>query len=173
MKRFLLHCCFLLVSIQTIQAQLTDFQGKTVYIFLLEDCVISQHYAPILNELHQTYVSDSMRFIGIFPNRFSTPQTIDLFKTTYAVPFELKYEYYQQTARKLAVTVTPEVVIYDEQKDRILYKGRIDDQFVRVGRRRQVRRTFELEAALKALQNGEEIVVKKTTAIGCFIKYEN
>lgn len=173
MKQILLYCCLCFFSFQHTQAQSVDFQGKTIYIFLLEDCVISQHYAPILNELYQEYASDSIQFVGIFPNRISSPKTIETFKATYAIPFELKYEHYQQTARKLAATVTPEVVVYDEKEESVLYKGRIDDQFVRVGRRRQVRRSFELEEVLEAIQNRKKIETEMTASIGCFIKYEN
>ncbi|MEM1328338.1 MAG: redoxin domain-containing protein [Bacteroidota bacterium] len=144
----------------------------SVYVFLLEDCVISQHYAPVLNELHEKYANDSLQFIGVFPNRFSSPKTIEQFKTTYDIAFDLKYDYYQSTARRFDAEVTPEVVVYDENAKLLLYKGRIDNQFVRVGRRRQVLTSNELADVLAALREKKPIEITSTDAVGCFIKYE-
>ena len=84
----------------------------------------------------------------------------------------MKYVYYHSTAKRFDAKVTPEVVVYDEDNEKVIYKGRIDNQFVRVGRRRQVLTSQELKDVLAALQNEESIEISSTDAIGCFIKYE-
>lgn len=170
----------LLLTLSTVATKTTSFsEVKTasnrsikIYIFLLEDCVISQYYTLQLRELHAKYASEEIEFIGIFPNRFSKPETIEQFKKDYQLPFELKYDYYQALAKKMGATVTPEAVVYDEEKEEIIYKGRIDNTYFRVGKRRQVTTTSELADVLESLQNNTPPSTESTVAIGCYIKYE-
>ncbi|MEL6720970.1 MAG: hypothetical protein AAFP82_19865 [Bacteroidota bacterium] len=155
----------------TINIGLAQSQNK-VYVFLLEDCVISQYYTLQLKTLHEKYASEEIEFIGVFPNRFSKPETIAKFKEEYQLPFELKYDYYQKLTKEMGATVTPEVVVYDETEEKIIYKGRIDNTYFRVGKRRQVTTSSELADVLEALTNNVAVGTESTVAIGCYIKFE-
>lgn len=151
----------------------TDSQEKdsvTVYIFLHESCVISQYYTLALQDLHETYANDQIRFIGLFPNLSSKIDDIMVFKEKYQIPFELKTDHYHIKKEALNATITPEVVVYDESQREILYKGRIDDSYFRVGQRKRVTTTSELKDVLEAIINGQAIEVPHTKAIGCFIE---
>lgn len=141
----------------------------TVYIFLHESCRISQYYTPTLRELHEKYASDQLQFVGLFPNFSSKPAKMEAFKQKYQLPFALKTDYYHTLKEKLGASVTPEVVVFNESIDQLLYRGRIDDSYARVGRRKQVTSTSELKDVLQAIAEGRPITVKNTTAIGCFI----
>lgn len=145
----------------------------TVYIFLLDDCRISEYYTPELNKLHAEYSNDSIEFIGLFPNFSSKPAQIDAFQETYSISFPLKTDYYKQKTKEFGVRVTPEVVIFDNIKQSVLYKGRIDNSYFKVGRRRTVINKFELRNALNAIQEGTEIEITETEAIGCFINFSD
>jgi hypothetical protein len=68
------------------------------------------------------------------------------------------------------VKVTPEVVVYNVTRDSIYYQGRIDNLFERVGQRRQVVTSHELEAALYCIQHNKPVPIPRTTAVGCFFK---
>ena len=65
--------------------------------------------------------------------------------------------------------MTPEVVVYNESRQEICYKGRIDDAYARVGQRKRITATSELKDVLEALQNNQPIPVSNTEAIGCLI----
>jgi hypothetical protein len=67
------------------------------------------------------------------------------------------------------VTVTPEVVVFDETAGRVLYQGRIDNLFERVGKRRRVVTLHELKDALDAIRNNIPVPVARTTAVGCLL----
>ena len=58
-----------------------------IYIFMGETCPVSRHYTLTLKKLHAEYASEKLEFIGVFPNRLSTPATIAAFKEKYALPF--------------------------------------------------------------------------------------
>jgi len=139
---------------------------------MAEECTICQAYTPLMTELHDTYASEQISFVGLFPNRFSKKETIELFKEKYNLPFPLKREYFQTKTKKFGAEITPEVVVFNESTETILYKGRIDNMFVRIGKRRTVVTENELQMVLSQIKENVPISVEQKDAIGCYIKLE-
>ena len=166
MKYFLIAS--LLVSLNWNQTPEPD-DKHYVYFFLSEDCVICQSYTLVLNELHDQYAGEDIEFIGVFPNFSSKPNKIEAFRTKYKIPFELKTDYFHSLVDQFQISVTPEVVIYHAAQDGVLYQGRIDNGFFRVGKRRRVTTTSELADALEAIKNKQKIKTTRTEPIGCIL----
>ena len=166
----LFRILFFVILAQGLQAQKTD--SFTVYYFLGEECKICQYYSLTFNELHDTFASDSIQFVGLFPNHFSTEEGIDKFKSDYKIPFVLKREYFQTKTQKFEVKITPTVVVYNETEERVVYKGRIDDSYYKLGRRRRVITSEELKDVLTSIRNGEAVTTKPIEPIGCVITYK-
>ena len=144
----------------------------TVYVFLLDECVISQFYTVQLIEFYKKYHTQKVGFIGYFPNFISKPQQIDAFRIKYHLPFTLKQDYYKDWTRKFGITVTPEVAVWDHRQDRLIYRGRIDDSFVRVGKRKMHPQSQDLKDIIDSWilgQTPQDTTV--TQAIGCFINF--
>ena len=120
--------------------------------------------------MHKEYANNHIQFIGLFPNLSSKLDKIEAFKKEYAIPFELKTDYYHTLTESFGASVTPEVVVYNESKAKILYKGRIDDSYARVGKRRRVTTGTELNDVLEAIKNNQPILTNNTPAVGCFIE---
>ena len=146
-----------------------DPDQVSVYIFLHENCIISQYYTLPLKDLHTEYASEQIAFIGLFPNLSSKPDKIQAFKEDYRIPFSLKTDYYHKKMEAFGATVTPEVVVYNETQQTTLYKGRIDDSYARVGKKKRVTSTSELRDVLEAIRTNQPISVSDTPAVGCFI----
>ena len=144
----------------------------TVYLFLLEDCKITQAYTDRLGELCREFAGPGMGFIGLFPNPVSEEATIDAFAARYGLPFPCTLEGAMARARDFRVRVTPEVVVYDERARAVRYQGRIDDLFVRVGKRRRVVGSHDLRDALLALREGRPVERQRTPAVGCLLPGE-
>lgn len=140
----------------------------SVYLFLLEDCRISQTYTDKIIELSQEYSCDSIQFQGAFPNPISQDSTIAAFVSKYKIPFPCTKQDAYELAKNFGVTVTPEVVVFNDTQNQLIYQGRIDNLFVRVGRRRRVVTSHDLEDVLNSIRNHQPIKVRKTNAIGCF-----
>lgn len=166
---FLLFC-FVINGFVALNAQSND--SITVNFFLLEDCKICQYYSPTIQQLYEDYVSENVSFIGYFPNRYSSEKDIASFKEKYEIPFKLKKEFFQTKTQKYKVTVTPEVVVYNETKGEIIYQGRIDNSYVKLGKQRRVVTKHELNDVLNDLKSGIGIMPFKTDAIGCLITLE-
>ncbi len=152
----------------TFQAQ----ERITAYLFLLDDCVICQSYSPKLNQLYAEY-GEEVNFVGVFPNFTSKPDKIDSFKVKYGIEFETRTDYWKKMVHKWGVEVTPEVVVYDEENEQIIYKGRIDNEFVGLGKRRKVVTTDELSEVLQSITSGDPGPFTFTDAVGCFINFND
>ncbi len=141
----------------------------TVYVFLHEACLISQYYTLPLRQLHEEYASENLSFVGLFPNASSQVEKIQEFKATYKIPFALQLDEGQAKTEAFGATITPEVVVYNETQGQILYQGRIDDAYARVGQRKRITHTAELKDVLAAISNGQVIQTQNAPAVGCFI----
>ncbi len=139
-----------------------------VIFFLLDDCTICESYTIKINELHAEH-GETFDFIGYFPNFSSKKKKIEAFKNRYNIGFPLKTDYFHKQVDRFDIKVTPEVIVYNPEENHIYYKGRIDNEFVRIGKRRQVVTTSELSDVLASLGNGDLRTFESTESIGCFI----
>ncbi|MEM1323535.1 MAG: hypothetical protein AAGG75_24955 [Bacteroidota bacterium] len=141
----------------------------TVYLFLHDACIICQNYSLTINELHEEFAGTHLEFIGLFPNFASKPEAIAAYKKKYHIPFALKTDYFRTMTQKLGATITPEVFVYNQTREKILYRGRIDNTYVALGRKRHSASTSELRDALQAIRSGQQVAVSQTKAVGCLI----
>lgn len=141
-----------------------------VYVFLYEDCVISQHYTLVLKELHAEFASDRLSFQGVFPNTRTDDMDMLIFRGRYELPFEMIRDEDLSITRRMGAKVTPEVVVYNASQEEVIYKGRIDDTYFRIGRKRRVTTTSELRDVLEAITHGQPVTTADTEAVGCFIQ---
>ncbi|MDX2136188.1 MAG: hypothetical protein SFV52_15490 [Saprospiraceae bacterium] len=167
MLRFFIIAVFCWTSTRVFAQVPAD--SLTLYLFLLEDCKITQAYTDRLHDIYDRYNPQGIRFVGLFSNPISNDTTVAAFTAKYGIPFPCRIDDRAEKARALGVTVTPEVVLYDERNHAILYQGRIDNLYERVGQRRQVVTSFELEAALYAVTSGRPVPIPRTQAVGCYL----
>jgi len=146
----------------------------TVYIFLHDECVISQFYTPELGRLYETYRSKKVGFVGYFPNPGTTAERIEAFGRDYHLDFPLLEDYNKVITRKLGITITPEVAVWDHRTGWQIYRGRIDDSYVRVGKRKTHPQSHDLEATIESWiqREGPQLIIQ-TQAIGCLISFTN
>ena len=144
----------------------------SLYLFLLDDCPICLNYTPLLNDLYAKYGS-RITFQGYFPNFSSKQKKINLFKVTYQIEFPLQTDYYKEQAKKWDAQVTPEVILYNHTSEKLIYQGRIDNKFVRLGKRRNVITEHNLLDAIKQTLNSKEVLIPFAEPIGCFINYSD
>jgi peroxiredoxin len=140
----------------------------TVYVFLSETCPICQYHTLTLKNLHKEYAAKGFAFVGIFPNPDSDSATIDSFGREYKIGFTLMKDTERKLMSRFGATITPQVFVVDAN-DSLFYKGRIDDKFVSLGKRKTTPLSTDLKNALDAILNKRPIAIKQTEAIGCFI----
>ena len=140
-----------------------------VFLFTSTDCPISNRYAPEVRRIAEAFGAKGVVFRLVYPGPADDAKAIREHMASYS------YDGVAEAVRdtKLALvkfvgaTITPEVAIYAH--DRIVYRGRIDDRYVDLGRERPVATRRDLFDALTAIVAGKPAPHATTQAVGCFI----
>lgn len=163
---------FMLVMTVSCAAQDAEIESKPIlYLFLSDECIITQYYVTTLNEISLAYRSD-IDMVAIFPNFSSKPNKIEAFYKKYGLKITHRTDYYKSLSRSLGATVTPEAILLDSSGKKV-YQGRIDNSYVAIGKRRRVVSTRELADAIESILSEKKVATPRTEAIGCFINFSD
>jgi peroxiredoxin len=162
-------CCF----DYTQQSAQLEGDSLTVYVFLEDECIISQFFTPELTRLYEKYHAQHVGFVGYFPSAETDIEQITWFGSEFRIAFPLLADHDKSLCKKLGITITPEVAVWDHRSNQMIYRGRIDDSYVRVGKRKLHPQSHDLDDIIHdwTLNQTPEVLVK-TQAIGCFITFE-
>lgn len=138
----------------------------TVYVFTTTDCPISNRYAPEIQRLAAKF-GDKTKFVLVYPVPSDSPDIIRAHHQKFGYSIEYIRDAGQTLLKQTGVTVTPEVAVM--RGSLVLYRGRIDDRYVELGKERPKPTTHDLEDALGAAIAGRRIAVKETRAVGCIL----
>ncbi len=136
----------------------------TVLVFTTTDCPISNRYAPEIQRLASKF-RDHAKFVMVYPVPTDSPDMIREHQKKFGYALESIRD--ASLVKKTGVTVTPEVAVM--AGDRMVYRGRIDDRYVELGRERPQPTEHDLEAVLTALIAGKPVAVSETRAVGCIL----
>ena len=162
---------FLFLGLNTSTYSQDDHSKPILYVFLSDECIITQYYVPSLNDIWVQFGKE-VDMVAIFPNFSSKAKKIQSFYDKYKLKIPHKTDYYKVLSKSLGATITPEAILLDAS-GRTVYKGRIDNSYVEIGKRRRVVTAHELSDALKSLTNDREIAIPQTEAVGCFINFND
>jgi hypothetical protein len=140
----------------------------TVLIFLSIDCPVSNRYAPEIRKLYDEFTPKGIRFWLVYPNTLDSDEAIGTHLKAYGHPAISVTDREHKLVRLAGATVTPEAAVFDNRL-RLLYRGRIDDRFVELGRERPAATRHDLREALVAALAGRAVTAARTQAVGCFI----
>ena len=139
-----------------------------VLVFISPECPLCQSYTREIKQLQQKY-NDKLDFFGVLPGQSYSRQEVDLFLNVYDLPIDIIYDKYYHLVNELGATITPEVYLIDKNNI-VQYQGLIDNWLGELGRKRQIVSEYYLNDAIESFLSGEEVKIKKTKAIGCFIE---
>jgi peroxiredoxin len=148
---------------------LSDFRGKkvVVVVFVGTECPINNAYMPRLVELHKTYAPRGVGFLAINSNSQDTPARIAGHAREHGIPFPVLQDTAAVVADKFGAKRTPEAFLLDPAR-KVLYRGRIDDQYG-VGFRRKAPTRRDLAEALDEVLSGKPVSKPSADAPGCLI----
>jgi hypothetical protein len=142
--------------------------AMTVLIFVSTDCPISNRYAPEIKRLHADFTPRGVRFRLVYPNPLDSDADIRTHLEEYGYPQIAQRDSDHTLVKMAGATITPEAAVFDAH-GRLVYRGRIDDRFVELGRERPAATQSDLRSALTALLAGKRVNPSHTQAVGCFI----
>jgi len=156
-------------DIRYLPRSLDDFKDRKAFVlaFTSTSCPLVQRYFPTLKELEAEYRQRGVQFLAV--NVGMDDAIIDMAAQAveHRLPFPVVKDSSGQCVKLLGVRRTPEVVVLDGQR-RLVYRGRIDDQY-RLGGTRPSPTRQDLKEALEAVLAGREVAVAETPVDGCLI----
>lgn len=147
-------------------APLSAAEPIRVLVFTTTDCPISNRYAPEIQRL-ATKFGDNATFLLVYPVRSDSLELIREHARKFAYSIDTIRDVDQKLVKQTGVTVTPEVAVMRGAS--VLYRGRIDNRYVELGRERPNPTTRDLEDALASAIAGKPIATKETRAVGCIL----
>ncbi len=165
------------------QLSLLDLEGKSinpladsgakavVFIFTRADCPISNRYAPEVRRLSASFAPDRVKFWLVYPDPDAPVSAIRRHIKEYNYNCDALRDPRHELVKATGASVTPEAAVFvlNRSGARMVYRGRIDDQYVAFGKWRQSPSARDLEDVLAAVVKGEAVKFKTTTAVGCYI----
>ena len=137
-----------------------------VLVFTTTDCPISNRYAPEIKRLAAKFDGQA-KFVLVYPVPSDSPAMIGEHKKKFAYEFESVRDTDQKLVKRTGVTVTPEVAVM--VGDHMVYRGRIDDRYVELGKERLQPTQRDLESTLDAVVAGKRVAQRETRAVGCIL----
>lgn len=159
-----------LLALITWQSALLPAQPEKalVLLFIRTDCPISNRYAPDLQKLYNEYAPKGIDFQLVYPESGLTPGAMEKHRREfgYSIPGLLDADH--DNASRAGARTTPEAVVFVRGKP--VYRGRIDDRYVAIGRERPSAAHRDLEEVLAAVVAGRSVSYRETVAVGCAIE---
>ena len=123
----------------------------------------------MLRRLHALFSPRRVSFRLVYPGADTSVEEIRQHLRAFDLPGEALRDPRLSLARATGVHVTPEaaVVLPD---GRLVYHGRIDDQFADLGAARPAPTHHDLEESLEEILAGKPVSHPRTKAIGCAIQ---
>jgi hypothetical protein len=140
-----------------------------VLFFISPDCPISNRYAPEIERMCSEYQSRGVRCFAIYPDA-ADEGVVRRHRQEYAfssaVPAILDRKH--ELVRAAGARVTPEAALFSVVGQ--LYRGRIDDLYVDIGRARRTPTRHDVRLVLDAVLANRPVPQPTTEAVGCTIQ---
>jgi hypothetical protein len=135
-------------------------------VFLSTECPISRQYIPELNRLANQADPQKITFYGVLADSTVTRKEARRFADEFRIVFPVLFDASQELADLLKPRFVPEVYLINAE-GAVVYRGRIDDLYADIGKRRAAPAHRDFLEAMTALAAGKPIVVARTEPIGC------
>jgi hypothetical protein len=140
-----------------------------VLFFVMTDCPISNAYAPEIQRMCREYRARGVDCALIYEDAGIAENEVRAHLREYAYEdIAAAIDASRDVASAAGASITPTAVLVDSA-GRIRYRGRIDNLYAALGRRRRQVTERYLRSALDATLAGRPVPVPETPAIGCHI----
>lgn len=182
MKKLLFLLLLGCASVQAAELSVVDAKGAThrpfaetrkdkavTLFFVTTDCPIANRYAPEINRICRDYEKRGVAFYIVQTDRKLKAADAVAHAKEYGFTCPVLLDRKHELVKRAAATVTPEAVIF-APSGKVLYRGRIDDRYPRLGQMREEPTRRDLRLALDAIIQGKKVPIASTKAIGCYIE---
>ena len=145
-----------------------------VLFFVATDCPISDRSFPEMQRLRREFAPRGVRFWFVYPNATESPAPVRKHQRAFDPDSdsEALLDPADALVRLAGAIVTPEAAVLVPARSgewKLVYRGRIDDRFVRLGLERPAPTQMLVEQALKAVLAGQPTPRDNASPVGCAI----
>jgi hypothetical protein len=141
-----------------------------ILFFITNDCPIANSYAPEIQRICADYAGRGVSCTLVYSDLTLDDAAIRRHHADFSYPATIPG--IRDTGHKLAkatgATITPEAVMVNRDS-KVLYRGRIDNFWAALGKKRRQATEHDLRDALDQVLAGKPIAHPDTKAIGCYI----
>ena len=137
-------------------------------IFVLADCPIANGYAPEINRLCGEYGQRGVRFFLVQVDSDLTREQASQHAREYGYLCPVVLDRRHVLVARAGASLVPEAAVFAPDGER-RYRGRIDDRYVDLGKRRSRVTSRDLRDALDCVLANRPVPRSVTRAVGCFI----
>lgn len=139
----------------------------SVLIFYWQDCPISNGYAPELNRIVASRTNFAFYLVQVDPEL--TPAHAKEHARQYDLHPPILLDPEHRLVKLVKARMTPEAVVLGKDAQ-VLYRGRIDNLYAALGKKRSTATEHDLLEALDDIAAGKLVRKSETKAIGCLIQ---
>ena len=152
---------------QTQRLDANEHRSGTAFVFLSTECPISRQYIPELNRLEKAAAATGkIAFYGILSDATVTRREAVKFVDEFKIGFPVLFDASAELAGLFQPDHVPEAFLIDAA-GAVVYRGRVDDLYADVGKRRAEPTRRDLLEAMQALAEKRPIENSWTEAVGC------
>ncbi|HEY6401134.1 MAG TPA: redoxin domain-containing protein [Blastocatellia bacterium] len=142
-------------------------EARAVALFFISaECPISNRYAPEINRIVADYSARGVVFYGVHSDPDISSAVALRHAQDYGFDFPVLLDPAQTLAGETGVILTPTAVILSPAGES-LYRGRIDNRYLDLGKYRSAGVKPDLRLALDAVVAGKQVPEKYTKPVGC------
>ena len=139
-----------------------------VLFFVWAECPASNGYAPEMARLAKAYAEKGVLVFGVHSDPDLTAAQAAEHAKEHALPFPMLLDPTQSLARQAGVTRAPTAVVLSPA-GAVRYRGRIDNQYVSLGKKRATVTSRDAQDAIDHVLAGKAPATADTEVIGCLL----
>jgi peroxiredoxin len=141
----------------------------TIIFFILHDCPICNSYVPEMNRIAGEYGRRGFGFIVAYADSDFSQKEAQKHAREYRLQFPFVIDSDHKLAARTGTKVVPEAVVFNSKRD-MVYRGRIDDLYADIDKRRPAALERNLREALDDIAAGEKPKRAVVPGAGCLIE---
>lgn len=156
-----------------------DLDGREVFPFAVEGarayalffvrpgCPVSNRAAPEVARLHDEFAKRGVALWLVYPGSLPRDE-IRQHVQEFGYPLVPLRDLSMRLVDLAGVSITPEAALFDASH-RLVYRGRLDDRYIDIGRARREPTTRDVHDVLTAMLAGRPVPYASRPAVGCYI----
>lgn len=139
-----------------------------VLVFTTTDCPVANGYAAEIGAVAKDFADKGVKVFAVHVDPDLTPEAARKHAKEFGLTVPVLIDARHELVRATGATRTPEAVVVLPDGS-VAYRGRVNDLYAALGKKRPAPRTHDLRDALAAVLAGKPVSNPRTEAVGCSI----